>query len=140
MGHVSTILGYVREPMLRGEPRMLVESHNRAKLFGLPKTDIWPPLSRTLFSTTLEQETYQDPLIYFAGTFNFGVDDWDEWIKKFEVLLKSLVWIEAKVFLETDFENNHAYIWKASQNSIKEIFQDVPKPVSDWDFSKTRIP
>ena len=120
---------------MNSQRQALIEDHNRAKLFILPRIDQWPRLTRGFFSVSGPEETYAHSLIYFGGTFKQIEDEWSEWLEKFEALLRSLIWIRVKLVLETGYYGEFTYNWEASERAIKAFDQEFPERVEDWTFN-----
>ena len=132
MAGQSIILGYIVEP--DGADR-IIESHNRAKIFALGRLDEFPPLNSTFFAPTGEAESYGAKLLYFAGSFKEVERDWEQWLGKFEGLLKTMVWQRVYLSLETPFFGRFEYRWEAAPEIAATFGAEVPRRVTDWFFT-----
>lgn len=134
MGSQSTVLGYIKEPDVHLKKILFIQSHNRAKIFSLGRMDQFPPLNSTFFSQTGETETFDNSLIYFAGTFKEIEFFWEEWLDKFENLLKTLVW--ESVFLRLEcILGKFEYNWRATEEIMATFDREFPQIVTEWHFS-----
>ena len=133
MGGQSIILGYIKEPSVHNKDNVLIRNHNRSKIFSLGRMDDFPPLNSTFFSQTSGLETFSNSLLYFAGSFKEIEADWEEWLKKFESFLKTLIWESVYLRLET-YLGEYEYRWEASEEIISTFEQEFPKRVTDWTF------
>lgn len=146
MGHRTTLSGHIQEPWYLRESdrqkRRLWDS-NRHVIKSLPENDTWPPLHRRMFSFSQPGNTrpdrilssYRGSVIYFGGSFSSLFLEWEEWLEKFENLLKRLYWEHAAVILVTEWAGDFLCHWKAD---IPEgtFYQDSrPTPVQSWQFS-----
>jgi hypothetical protein len=131
----SIVLGYIKEPFIHGKNMLSIRSHNRAKIFALGRMDDFPPLNSTLFSQTGENETYSNSLIYFGGSFKEIESFWEDWLEKFENLLKELIWESVLLKLETSFFGESEYRWQATDKIISTFDQEFPQRVTEWHFS-----
>lgn len=132
MAGQSIISGYIVEPYIHLKNGLLIRKHNRAKIFSLGRRDDFPSLNSTFFSETGEAETYSNSLIYFAGTFKEIEFDWEQWLEKFENLLKTLVWEKVFLMLETPFSGRFEYNWEATKEIISTFEQEFPEQVTEW--------
>ncbi|HZH34367.1 MAG TPA: hypothetical protein VEX64_05965 [Pyrinomonadaceae bacterium] len=135
MGSQSIVLGYIKEPYIHNRYNLLIQNHNRAKIFSLGRMDIFPPLNSTFFSETGESETYSNSLIYFAGTFKEIESYWETWLIKFETLLKTLVWESVYLSLNAPYYGKFEYNWKATEDIIATFDREFPQNVTNWEFT-----
>lgn len=112
--------------------------HNLQALSALPEEDdMWPFLSRSMFSSSTNsiQTTYKSQIIHFGASFKQIEGAWEEWLTKFEALLRHMYWDEVHLHLVAEglnFSSIH-YIWKVEEE--KAISPDHPHPVARWTFS-----
>ena len=73
-------------------------------LESLPLDDDYPALTRNMFSLTSARYgvpgLYKERVIHFGLTVKDVKDSWDQWLDKFEALLETFDWNEARVHLE----------------------------------------
>ena len=157
MGQRDTISGHIQEawyvPGTERQLRWLRESNSRV-VRSLPRADPWPPLYRRMFSFSPEESgggngnadldgyptsTYRGRVIYFGGSFSSLYREWDQWLDKFEGLLRRLYWEHAVVVLETGGMGHYVYRWDASRDRDAIIdnftFKSAPAPVRSWTFT-----
>lgn len=107
MGSDATIHGMIEGCGYGPRPgdRRRFMRHNRTALAQLPHEDPYPPLVRGMFGLTFgPMLTHRAHIIHFGwATKNFA-EDWPEWLGKFEVLLRRLVWFSATVHVEGEYD------------------------------------
>lgn len=142
MGHETVVHGYIRGAT-RAQGAHFYDLHppNRAVIDGLPDEDDWPFLSRAMFACPGErsdQGRYRTQLIHFGATLKEVEADWDEWIAKWENLLRRLYWTEARVYRETEFGDCRVFTWSA----VGVTYWDMKRPAlppTEWVFSETSL-
>ena len=85
-------------------------------LLELNETDTFPYLTSSMFSIPeedLEHGTYQTQVIHFAASYQAVEYHWEEWMAKFEALLKKMYWVSATVHLETELSGKHTFYWES---------------------------
>lgn len=101
----------------------------------LPEDDAWPFLSRAMFSSSTHsiQTTYKSQIIHFGASFKQIEWDWEEWLTKFEALLRKMYWDEIHLHLLAEWLNFSPihYIWKDEGQATSP---DHPHPVARWTF------
>lgn len=86
-------------------------------LLELHEQDTFPYLTSSMFSIPeedLEQGTYQTQVIHFAASYQAVEYHWEQWMAKFEALLKKMYWVSATVHLETELSGKHTFHWECS--------------------------
>jgi hypothetical protein len=147
MGTRSTMSGHIQEswyvPYKDRELRWMWES-NRRVIGSLPLTNEWPPLTRRMFSfSPLSPSgagghvtpTYRGRVAYFGGSFSSLFREWDEWLEKFEGLLRRLYWEHAVVVLATEGMSVYTYEWRAAVGPPGSNNAWPPTPVQSWEFA-----
>jgi hypothetical protein len=86
-------------------------TENRASIDALPADDTWPYLTRDLFAVPSQKHSYYEQLITFGTIYNGVERAWEGWLGKFEALLQTMYWYEARVHLETDSWGTYHYVW-----------------------------
>lgn len=144
MGHRTTVSGHIQELWYaKGtdhQLRWLWESNNRV-IHSLPLEDEFPPLNRRMFSFSPMcqirgegfNSTYRGRVIYFGGSFSSIHYDWEEWLIKFENLLKRLYWEHAVVVLVTEWLGQYVYRWDSEIPDYDYISR--PEPIQKWEFT-----
>jgi len=145
MGHRNTLSGHIQEVWyVKGSDQAIVGlwEHNRRVLNSLPDDDKeeWPYLGKRMFSMSpmltrvsdaALKPTYRGPVIYFGGSFSSILEDWSEWLSKFEGLLRRLYWEHAVVVLVTEWMGQHVYRWDAKTDTFDA---EEPTPITEWTF------
>lgn len=116
MDQESIVYGLIRD-VAHGSvrERRLRQEHNRRIIDSLPSADGWPFLCREMFGVSGFDEmggTYQTQVIHFGASYRAVEYEWEQWMAKFESLLKQMYWISAKVHLETEMSGLHTFIWE----------------------------
>lgn len=78
--------------------------------------DDWSLLCREMFAMPgdhLLSGTYHTQLIHFAASYRAVEYEWENWIRQFESLLKSMYWVSATVHLETELSGKHTFNWQS---------------------------
>ena len=91
--------------------------HNRRVVRELPRADAWPFLCREMFAVPgddLMSGTFQTQVIHFGMSYRAVEYEWDQWVRKFEELLKQMYWVNAVVHLETELAGHHTFQWEAA--------------------------
>lgn len=137
MGMETILLGYIDEPWFAQDDarNRLVRRSNRRTLAGLPDRDEWPPLSRGLFAWTEAHPLrggYRGSIIHFGGRFKSIEDEWDEWLAKYEGLLRRLYWASSVVHLDTEAGGSFRFEWWLE--SWEGLLASPPQLPSAWEF------
>ena len=122
MGQRVTLSGHIQE-LFYGVPtfeqQQSVGARNWAAIQRLPEEDRWPFLTRGMFSRSPEVQadgplvtTYRGRVLFFGGSFSSLHDDIDEWLAKFEALLRQLSWEHASVQVITEWVGHYHYHWE----------------------------
>jgi len=137
MGMETVLVGYIAECWLGGDENRtrLLRRSNRRILSALPEEDSWPPLTKGLFAWSDEggmRGGYRGTIIHFGGRFKSIETDWDEWLIKYESLLKQLYWESSTVFLDTEVSGQHRFDWYHS--NYDDFILSPPKLPTSWEF------
>ncbi|GAA6145740.1 hypothetical protein [Thalassolituus maritimus] len=76
--------------------------------FSLLKREMFSMAGADVFSGA-----YQTQVIHFAGSYRAVEYEWENWLRQFEALLKSMYWVSATVHLETELSGKHTFNWQA---------------------------
>lgn len=114
---------------------------NRKVIEALPEEDEFPPLIQDMFKVPAGPENsssilYRKQIIHFGASFNHFDSSYEEWVEKFEALLRKLYWHDAVIHLEMELFGVFELQWKASLDSIRNFGLENPEPVQDWSFKK----
>ncbi len=127
MSYETKLYGYIEVPIFaRFDIERAIELNWEA-INNLPIEGEWPWLIRGMFALSPDRVGYRGRLFHFAAAMK-GVDEvWQQWLQKFEHLLRRMVWLEAEVRLNTENCGDHTFSWVA----------DSPvglSPVGKWEF------
>jgi len=113
-----------------------VHAINKARLAQLPETEEFPYLTRGMFALTTGSRTnsFYEMMHFAASIKNLDNCDIKDWVAKFEALLATLVWYEARVQLEIEIDGTYTYSWSASKEGIAHAQAQEPSPVKSWSF------
>lgn len=147
MGHKAIIYGRINSR--NGEN---ISVYNRRILEEIPDLDdTWPFLTRHMFGTAEEKVgacadrgIYKSLVIHFGASLKDEPNEnahWNDWLIKFELLLNNLVWLDAKVYIETDFSKEKLYLYKSDWQLIQEkLDQNLPSDIfSNFEISKLSV-
>lgn len=137
MGMETVLLGYIAEPWVaRDDARSrLFRKWNRRVLSELPERDEWPPNFRGMFAwTELDSMRggYRGTVIHFGGRFKSIEQEWDEWLDKYEGLLRRLCWESSVVHLDTEVSGQFRFDWW--QQSWDGLLASPPELCDRWEF------
>ena len=102
MGHFSEVHGYIT---CLNE----FEEANRQAIQEIPADDVLPQITGDMFATP--HHIYSEQLIIFGQAYNGVERYWDQWLEKFETILRKLYWYEAHVYLRTEQWGEYHYSW-----------------------------
>lgn len=111
----SIVYGVIRDVATEGR-EFLQRSRrvNGEAILSLSDLDDFPHLTTSMFAIPvdeLEQGTYQTQVIHFAASYQAVEYHWEQWLAKFEALLKRMYWVSATVHLETRLSGSHTFQW-----------------------------
>ncbi|HVL16268.1 MAG TPA: hypothetical protein VM529_27090 [Gemmata sp.] len=137
MGMETVLLGYIAEPWVARDVARsrLFRQSNRRVLAGLPDSDEWPPLIRGLFAWTEADSLrggYRGSVIHFGGRFKSIEQEWDQWLTKYEAVLRRLYWESSVVHLDTEASGSFRFDWWLS--SWDGLLASPPQLPSAWEF------
>ena len=140
MGHEVIIVGCIEGAGVDRCP-----AHNSDMLAALPAEDEWPALVRGMFAlpAAWPHGTYRSQVIHFGASFKDEPQDrlcWDNWLVKFETLLRRLHWWSATLHLVTEFEPERVYRWVPTTVASDLLAADPLQCVRDWERSVVVIP
>jgi len=136
MGHISIVYGHIiGEPWKSGDYHKL-QRLNKNIIDALPDNDSFPWLTKKMFLVPDpdKDKMYRDQIIVFGASYKSVEYEWDEWLDKFEAILKQLYWSSATVHLDTELVGTHKYEWVFDVNQTDNWISDNPKPTTQWNF------
>ncbi|HEV2458048.1 MAG TPA: hypothetical protein VGS80_06750 [Ktedonobacterales bacterium] len=104
MSHFTHVFGYI----------LIDDSfapENAGRINALPEADTHPALTRDPFALPGIQGSDPSQLIPFGRTHRSVETVWEAWLGKFEMLLRTLYWQEAHVYLRTECWRSFHYKW-----------------------------
>ena len=128
------IVGATRRP---GTDYFTLHERNRAVLNRFRRQDDWPWLVRGMFALPAghPQGTFRRQVIHFGASIKDAPENrgiWDEWLGKYEALLRRLYWWSSVVHLATDFEPDRVFEWRPTEEAMAGLRADPPQPVCEW--------
>ncbi|MES2616981.1 MAG: hypothetical protein V4613_03830 [Bacteroidota bacterium] len=138
MGHVSTIYGTIIGEAWRTDDYNKLHRLNHAIINSLPDNDEqFPWITKRMFMVPDpdKDQIYRDQVIVFGASYKSVEHEWDEWLEKFEAILKQLYWSTATIHLETELVGNHKYDWEFDMEQPDNWLSDNPQPTTMWTFS-----
>lgn len=145
MSDANLLIGYVAEPLQKFQPNPdFFRASNNAALARLPADDSWPPLCRSLFAVTGDDALHgsykHQRLIHFAGRFNHLINHFDEWLDKFDRLLKLLYWLEAEISITPEWGGPPFMLqYRVSPETIANYMSNAPRPPQEWELRGYRL-
>ena len=137
MGHISTVYGCIIGERWRSEDYHRLQRLNKQIIDTLPDNeDVFPWLTRNMFMVPDpdKDKMYCDQVIVVGASYKSVEHEWEEWLQKFEGLLKRLYWSSATIHLETELVGNYRYEWVFDINQANHWTDDNPQPTSLWTF------
>jgi len=138
MGHITIVYGNIIGETWRSHDYHRLQRLNNDYLSSLPTTDTFPWIHRNMFNFPDPENiegTYRDQVITFGASYKSVEYEWDEWLNKFEAILRKLYWSSATIHLETEVVGDHKYEWIFDINQPDNWITDNPQPTTMWTFS-----
>jgi hypothetical protein len=138
MSNQTPLIGYICEYYPHHqENRQSYRDANDHVLNCLPESDDFPPLCRSMISTTGSDSTRGSSrgnrLIYLGGYFNHILDGLPQWLDKFESLLRRLYWTEAELQIYGGWMcASYTIEYRISQATADQFAKDPENPARDW--------
>lgn len=121
MNQESVVYGCITDTLYssQGEDALVHRENNRKVLMNLPSAEDWPLLSREMFSMPVQQTELNEirtDVMHFGSSYKAVEYEWDQWIARFEEMLKGMYWVSATVHLETELNGRHTFTWEAEES------------------------
>lgn len=121
MNPESVVYGCITDTLYssNGGDAELHRDNNRKVLMSLPSVEGWPLLSREMFSMPVQLtdlDEVQTDVMHFGSSYKAVEYEWEQWISRFEEVLKSMYWVSATVHLETELNGRHTFTWEAEES------------------------
>ena len=119
MDKETIVYGCIRDLATRDEAEAFERRRvNRMAIRTLPSSEDFQLLSRDMFSLPTIAGGWgysRSQIIHFGSSYHAVEYEWNEWIKKFESLLRRMYWVTAHVHLETELTGTHTFCWEAEK-------------------------
>lgn len=129
----SIVYGYIKGATLRPGPHFFdLHPLNRAVINRLPRGDEWPFLTRSMFAYPGDDAPagrFRRQIIHLGASFKQVEEAWEEWLGKFEALLRRLYWWSVTLHLESQQVGNYTYLWAARSPEYGN--DDRPLPTTE---------
>jgi len=138
MAHNTKIYGFINGPTWRSDDFYRLHRLNASVISSLPEIDKeFPFINQSMFSIPDEQGIFRQQIITFGASYKTLEYEWDVWLGKFENILKSLYWWEAKIHADFELMGKYDYEWKTDPDEIgeKNWHADPPMPCVKWSFN-----
>ena len=118
MDQESVVYGCIKDTFFYGEERE-IELHrdtNRVVMQELPSAEDWPLISREMFAMpapAIALDDSQTDVVHFGSSYKAVEHEWEQWLGKFEQMLKRMYWVSATVHLETELNGRHTFTWES---------------------------
>ena len=124
MDQESVVYGCIKDTVYSDESDHLFQRRetNKQVMQQLPSIEDWPLLSREMFSMpelAVDVDDTNTNVMHFGTSYKAVEYEWEDWIGKFEAMLKKMYWVSATVHLDTEFNGRHTFIWE-SENEFHE--------------------
>jgi hypothetical protein len=138
MGHISTVYGRIVGLPKYGDIGLALRRKNKNVIESLPTDDSqWPWIDRGMFLVQDPEspKMYRNQVIVFGASYKEVETEWEEWLRKFESILKQLYWMTATIHLEAELLGQYTYEWLYDDSLLDTWATDDPVPTSLWSFS-----
>jgi hypothetical protein len=120
MSQESVVYGCIKDVVFTADMEQTRQRRhiNRRVLAALPSIEDWPLLSREMFvlpSETLIVDDLHTDVVPFGNSYKGVEYEWEQWLQRFEDLLKNMYWVSATVHLETEFNGIHTFTWHSER-------------------------
>ena len=137
MGHISIVYGNIIGATGQTDDFHKLQRLNKNIIESLPVTDdIFPWITKSMFLVPDPDKNriYRDQVIVFGASYKAVEHEWDEWLNKFEAILRQLYWTSATIHLDTELVGAHTYQWTFDINQIDNWTTTHPTPTKSWQF------
>lgn len=133
MSHYTIIYGRINGSTWRTDDYYKLHRFNKQIIESLPLDELL--INRSMFNIPNEQGIFRNQIITFGASYKTLEYEWNEWIEKFESLLRKLYWWDVVIHADFEVMGEYTYKWKVDTEQIKENwFQDNPLPINTWKF------
>jgi hypothetical protein len=130
MDQESIVYGCIKDPgdQQFDEDARMRRRTNREVMMALPSAEDWPFLAREMFALPADEHdssAYQTEVMHFGASYKAVEYEWDQWIAKFEEMLRQMYWVSATVHLETELSGTHTFTWESRHSYHKPNSGDM---------------
>ncbi len=143
MGASTIITGYIEPPFYaKKEMDEAVFRKNRATIKRQPSRDVWPPMHEEFFSFSSEDYSHGSEdgrIVFFGGKFvNLELKK-EEWLEKFESVLKEMVWLSAVAYLQSETSGLEILKWAPTESQALALVSEPLAEIAQWNFSRSAL-
>jgi len=116
MSQESIVYGCIKDVVFADDADLARQrrDQNRQVLASLPSAESWPLISREMFAlppNAIVVDDLHTDVVPFGNSYKGVEYEWEQWIARFESLLKKMFWVSATVHLETELSGTHTFTW-----------------------------
>lgn len=128
MGHHTTVYGRIKGATWKTDDYYRLHRLNAEVINNLPGEDeVFPWLNRSMFSIANTQGVYRNQIITFGASYKTLEYEWDEWLIKFEEILKQLFFYDAVIHVDFEIMGEYMHEWEIEMEKAKEFwYRDTP--------------
>ncbi|MGK0440448.1 MAG: hypothetical protein ACJA0N_000237 [Pseudohongiellaceae bacterium] len=120
MDQESVVYGCIKDTVYSDDSeQFLLHRENNLQVMGaLPSIEGWPLINREMFSMPAVASDLDDTntnVVHFGTSYKAIEYEWEDWIGKFEVMLKKMYWVSATVHLDTELNGLHTFTWESEE-------------------------
>ncbi|MGC4034623.1 MAG: hypothetical protein QM764_01590 [Chitinophagaceae bacterium] len=137
MGHITTVYGNIIGATWKTDDYHKLQRINKNIISNLTFDDnSFPWITQKMFLVPDpdKDKMYCDQVIVYGASYKSLEYEWNEWLEKFENILRQLFWTSVTIHLDTELVGNHKYEWTINFSQTDNWFLDTPKPILQWTF------
>ena len=120
MDQESVVYGCIKDTVYADESGRFNEHRqtNLQVMSELPSIEDWALLNREMFSMPQVATDLDDAntnVVHFGTSYKAVEHEWEQWIGKFESMLKRMYWVSATVHLDTELNGRHTFVWESEE-------------------------
>ena len=127
MRNETRVFGYIEVPTWSASNKKDIDEFNWSAINNLPEEGEWPWLIRGMFAQSPELVSYRGCIIHFGAAIKGIDEEWEQWLNKFESLLRNMYWHSVELKLKTEYVGDHELSWVA-------ILPEKLNAVEEWEF------
>lgn len=137
MGHITIVYGKIVGATWKTDDYHKLQRLNKRIIASLPSSDnTFPWITQNMFLVPDpdNSQMYREQVIVFGASYKSLEYEWEEWLDKFENILKQLFWTSATIHLDSELVGKHTYEWTIDISQPDNWFLDTPQPITQWTF------